>query len=52
MAVDPVNLGTVYAGTLFQGVWKRTDCGATWKVIATVDAEEASYVGENLATVT
>jgi hypothetical protein len=35
MAVDPVNLGTVYSGTLFQGVWKSTDCGATWKLIAT-----------------
>ena len=35
MAVDPVNQGTVYAGTLFQGVWKSTDCGATWSAIAT-----------------
>jgi hypothetical protein len=35
MVVDPVNLGTVYSGTLFQGVWKSTDCGATWKIIAT-----------------
>jgi hypothetical protein len=34
MAVDPVNLGTVYAGTLFQSVWKSTDCGATWRKIA------------------
>ena len=30
MAVDPVNQGTLYSGTLFQGVWKSTDCGATW----------------------
>lgn len=30
MAVDPVNQGTVYSGTLLQGVWKTTDCGATW----------------------
>jgi hypothetical protein len=30
MAVDPVNLGTVYSGTLFQGVWKSTNCGASW----------------------
>jgi hypothetical protein len=35
MAVDPVNLGTVYSGTLFQGVWKSTDCGSSWKLIAT-----------------
>jgi hypothetical protein len=35
MAVDQVNQGTVYAGTLFQGVWKSTDCGANWKLIAT-----------------
>jgi hypothetical protein len=35
MAVDPINLGTVYSGTLFQGVWKSTDCGATWAKIAT-----------------
>lgn len=30
MVVDPVNQGTVYSGTLLQGVWKTTDCGATW----------------------
>jgi photosystem II stability/assembly factor-like uncharacterized protein len=30
MAVDPVNQGTVYSGTLLQGVWKTTDCGSTW----------------------
>ena len=35
IAVDPVNLGTLYAGTLFQKVWKSTDCGATWQAIAT-----------------
>jgi hypothetical protein len=35
MAVDPVNLGTVYSGTLFQGVWKTTDCGANWTKIPT-----------------
>lgn len=34
MAVDPVNLGTVYSGTLFQGVWKTTDCGAHWSKLA------------------
>ena len=35
MAVDQVNQGTVYAGTLFQGLWKTTDCGATWNIVAT-----------------
>jgi hypothetical protein len=35
IAIDPANLGTVYAGTLFQKVWKSTDCGATWTAIAT-----------------
>lgn len=35
MAVDPVNLGTVYSGTLFQGVWKTTDCGASWAKVPT-----------------
>lgn len=33
MAVDQVNQGTVYAGTVFQGVWKSTDCGANWTLI-------------------
>jgi hypothetical protein len=35
IAVDPINQGTLYAGTLFQKVWKSTDCGATWTAIAT-----------------
>jgi hypothetical protein len=35
MAVDPVNQGTIYAGTLFQKVWKSSDCGASWTAIAT-----------------
>ena len=34
MSVDPVNQGTVYVGTLFQGVWKTTVCGSTWTLIA------------------
>jgi hypothetical protein len=33
--VDPVNLGTIYLGTLWQGLWKSTDCGATWKELNT-----------------
>ena len=35
IAVDPVNQGTVYAGTLLSKVWKSTDCGATWNAVAT-----------------
>jgi hypothetical protein len=35
IAVDPINQGTLYAGTLFQKLWKSTDCGATWAAIAT-----------------
>ena len=43
MAVDPVNQGTVYAGTLFQGVWKTTDCGSSWKLIASgTDGKEVN----------
>lgn len=34
-AIDPVNQGTVYLGTLYQKVWKSTDCGATWTHVAT-----------------
>jgi hypothetical protein len=29
-AVDPTNAGTLYLGTTEQGIWKTTDCGATW----------------------
>ena len=47
MAVDQVNQGTVYAGTLFQGVWKTTDCGATWKVVATGTRSEDVNRGMN-----
>jgi hypothetical protein len=32
-AVDPVNLGTVYLGTVREGLWKTTDCGSTWSDI-------------------
>ena len=27
---DPVNVGTIYAGTDHAGLWKSTDCGSTW----------------------
>ena len=35
IAVDPVNQGTLYAGTMFSKVWKSVDCGATWTHIST-----------------
>lgn len=35
IAADPVNQGTLYAGTFGQGVWKSTDCGASWANVAT-----------------
>lgn len=47
MAVDPVHLGTVYAGTLFQKLWKTTDCGATWNAVATGAASEDVNRGMN-----
>lgn len=35
IAADPVNQGTLYAGTVYEKVWKSTDCGATWTNIST-----------------
>lgn len=35
LAVDPVNAGTVYLGTIHEGIWKTTDCGAHWTHIDT-----------------
>src|SRR4051812_34785428 len=41
VAVDPVNSGTIYvgsgsnAGAPAQGIWKSTDCGATWAMVST-----------------
>jgi hypothetical protein len=29
-AIDPNNSGTVYLGTIAHGIWKTTNCGATW----------------------
>jgi hypothetical protein len=29
-AIDPNNSGTIYLGTSSLGLWKTTDCGATW----------------------
>lgn len=47
LAVDPVNQGTVYLGTLFQRVWKTEDCGATWTHISTGRNGEAVDSGMN-----
>jgi hypothetical protein len=44
IAVDPLNHGTIYAGTVFQKVWKSADCGTTWRAIAT-GANAASVNG-------
>ncbi|MBK8239363.1 MAG: hypothetical protein IPK74_27890 [Deltaproteobacteria bacterium] len=46
-AVDPVNQGTIYLGTLFQKVWKSTDCGATWVHISTGENGDAVDSGMN-----
>jgi photosystem II stability/assembly factor-like uncharacterized protein len=40
IAADPVNHGTLYLGTLWQGLWKTTDCGATWKKISGRNSSE------------
>jgi hypothetical protein len=34
-AVDPVNSGTLYVGTVYQKMWKSTDCGSTWAPLGT-----------------
>lgn len=33
--LDPLHAGTVYLGTSQQGIWKTTNCGATWVHINT-----------------
>ena len=33
--IDPTNSGTVYLGTSQLGIWKTTDCGASWVHINT-----------------
>jgi hypothetical protein len=34
-AVDTVNSGTLYVGTVYQKMWKSTDCGSTWAPVGT-----------------
>lgn len=46
-AVDPVNQGTVYLGTVRQKVWKSTDCGASWTHITTGTNGDAVDSGMN-----
>ena len=46
-AVDPINQGTLYLGTLRQKVWKSTDCGASWVHISTGENGEAVDSGMN-----
>jgi len=46
LAVDPVNQGTVYLGSTFQGVWKSTDCGSSWTLLA--DGENSSDVNRGM----
>ncbi len=33
--IDPSNTSTLYLGTHGQGVWKTTDCGASWTLVNT-----------------
>jgi hypothetical protein len=35
LVLDPVHIGTAYAGTSGNGVWKSTDCGANWTKVST-----------------
>jgi hypothetical protein len=35
IVIDPANTATVYMGTSSLGLWKTTDCGATWAHINT-----------------
>jgi hypothetical protein len=42
LAVDPVNTGTLYLGTLWQGAWKSTDCGATWSKVSGRNAADVN----------
>jgi len=34
IAADPVHEGVLYLGTIHQGLWKTSDCGSTWNLIA------------------
>jgi photosystem II stability/assembly factor-like uncharacterized protein len=38
--LDPANSGTVYLGTSGEGIWKTTDCGATWVKVNTGQGAE------------
>jgi hypothetical protein len=36
IALDPQDTATVYYGTVYQGLYKSTDCGATWTKLNTL----------------
>lgn len=46
IAADPVHQGVLYLGTVHQGLWKTSDCGATWDLIA--DGMNGDNVGTGM----
>jgi photosystem II stability/assembly factor-like uncharacterized protein len=45
--IDPSNTATLYLGTYEYGIWKSTDCGASWKKISTGTLGEEISTGRN-----
>jgi photosystem II stability/assembly factor-like uncharacterized protein len=45
--IDPSNTATLYLGTCSQGIWKTTDCGATWVHINTGALGKDLDIGRN-----
>jgi hypothetical protein len=43
-AVDPNDPATVYLGTCNQGIWKRTDRGATWAHVNTGNQRQRAWI--------
>jgi hypothetical protein len=50
-ALDPNHAGTILLGTSSLGIWKSTDCGATWVHIDTGTAGPALDTGRNWSIV-
>jgi hypothetical protein len=50
-SLDPNHSGTIYLGTSALGIWKSTDCGATWAHINTGTAGSALDTGRNWSMV-
>lgn len=46
IATDPVHEGVLYMGTIHQGLWKTSDCGANWDLIA--DGMNGDNVGTGM----